>query len=193
MADTLQWMDANMPEGDSMQSSQTSTVPAAGLDPAAACPCCSGIAYGECCLPILDGRPAPTAEALVRSRYAAFAVRRLDHVAESHAPEIRQDFNRAEAERLAEECEWKSLRIHSVTGEGEDAEVEFVMEIRRAGGLIIKAGKSRFRREEGRWLFVSTQAAPRLEQVRTAPKANRNEPCPCGSGKKYKKCHGTGE
>jgi uncharacterized protein YecA (UPF0149 family) len=23
-----------------------------------------------------------------------------------------------------------------------------------------------------------------------APKVGRNDPCPCGSGKKYKKCHG---
>jgi preprotein translocase subunit SecA len=26
--------------------------------------------------------------------------------------------------------------------------------------------------------------------VREAPKIGRNDPCPCGSGKKYKKCHG---
>ncbi len=26
--------------------------------------------------------------------------------------------------------------------------------------------------------------------VRDQPKVGRNEPCPCGSGKKYKKCHG---
>ena len=26
--------------------------------------------------------------------------------------------------------------------------------------------------------------------VRTEPKISRNDPCPCGSGKKYKKCHG---
>jgi preprotein translocase subunit SecA len=26
--------------------------------------------------------------------------------------------------------------------------------------------------------------------VREAPKVGRNDPCPCGSGKKYKKCHG---
>ena len=25
---------------------------------------------------------------------------------------------------------------------------------------------------------------------RTEPKVGRNDPCPCGSGKKYKKCHG---
>jgi preprotein translocase subunit SecA len=26
--------------------------------------------------------------------------------------------------------------------------------------------------------------------VREAPKVGRNDPCPCGSGQKYKKCHG---
>ena len=29
--------------------------------------------------------------------------------------------------------------------------------------------------------------------VRAHPKVGRNDPCPCGSGKKYKKCHGAGE
>lgn len=32
--------------------------------------------------------------------------------------------------------------------------------------------------------------APRQEPVKVAPKINRNAPCPCGSGKKYKNCHG---
>lgn len=31
---------------------------------------------------------------------------------------------------------------------------------------------------------------PRVETVRKAPAPGRNDPCPCGSGKKYKKCHG---
>ena len=31
---------------------------------------------------------------------------------------------------------------------------------------------------------------PRVEAVRRAPEPGRNDPCPCGSGKKYKKCHG---
>ena len=30
----------------------------------------------------------------------------------------------------------------------------------------------------------------KLEPVRVAQKVGRNEPCPCGSGKKYKQCHG---
>ena len=33
---------------------------------------------------------------------------------------------------------------------------------------------------------------PRGEPLRKAPEPGRNDPCPCGSGKKYKKCHGAG-
>jgi hypothetical protein len=29
-----------------------------------------------------------------------------------------------------------------------------------------------------------------IEPIRTGPKVGRNQPCPCGSGKKYKKCCG---
>ena len=31
---------------------------------------------------------------------------------------------------------------------------------------------------------------PRVDPVRKADVPGRNDPCPCGSGKKYKKCHG---
>jgi preprotein translocase subunit SecA len=34
------------------------------------------------------------------------------------------------------------------------------------------------------------QAPPAQPFTRTQPKVGRNEPCPCGSGKKYKQCHG---
>jgi preprotein translocase subunit SecA len=42
---------------------------------------------------------------------------------------------------------------------------------------------------EGR---VVAEAKPK-QAVRSGPKVGRNDPCPCGSGKKYKKCHGTGD
>jgi SEC-C motif-containing protein len=153
------------------------------------CPCCSGLPFAECCQPILNGTPAQTAEALVRSRYCAFAVKRLDHVESTHASEIRDDFNRAEAERLADECVWDSLRIHKATEAGDTAEVEYVMQVRRDGNCITKAIKSTFRRENGQWYYVSAKPAAQLEQVRST-KINRNDPCTCGSGKKYKKCCG---
>ena len=37
---------------------------------------------------------------------------------------------------------------------------------------------------------VQGQAAPAAPFVRVQPKVGRNAPCPCGSGKKYKQCHG---
>jgi len=33
---------------------------------------------------------------------------------------------------------------------------------------------------------------PKVETIRKEPTPGRNDPCPCGSGKKYKKCHGAG-
>lgn len=41
--------------------------------------------------------------------------------------------------------------------------------------------------------FDPSQPAVKQEPIRVAPKVGRNEPCPCGSGKKYKNCHGKGE
>ncbi|MGH9535006.1 MAG: SEC-C metal-binding domain-containing protein, partial [Terriglobales bacterium] len=36
-------------------------------------------------------------------------------------------------------------------------------------------------------------AQPVQQVIRTAAKVGRNDPCPCGSGKKYKRCHGATE
>jgi preprotein translocase subunit SecA len=41
--------------------------------------------------------------------------------------------------------------------------------------------------------YFDPSAPPKQEPVRVAPKIGRNDPCPCGSGKKYKHCHGKGE
>ena len=37
---------------------------------------------------------------------------------------------------------------------------------------------------------IARELGPRIATVRAAPTPGRNEACPCGSGKKYKKCHG---
>ncbi len=65
------------------------------------CPCGSGAAVDACCEPILKGTPAPTAEALMRSRYTAHVRRDFDYLQRSHAPETRGGFDRATAEREA--------------------------------------------------------------------------------------------
>ncbi len=154
------------------------------------CPCGSKLELSECCAPILAGTPAPTAEALMRSRYTAFVLRQLDHVERTHAPEVRDDFNRAEAERLAEECVWKSLEIRRAVETDDTAEVEFAIKFRREQQDMIQTELASFRRENGEWLYVSGELNP-VMPTRHVAKVGRNDPCPCGSGKKAKKCCGT--
>jgi preprotein translocase subunit SecA len=38
--------------------------------------------------------------------------------------------------------------------------------------------------------YHDPSAPVRQEPVKTGPKVGRNDPCPCGSGKKFKQCHG---
>lgn len=156
----------------------------------ALCPCGSKLEFDACCAPIIAGSPALTAEALMRSRYTAFVQRQLDHVERTHAPEIRDDFNRAEAERLAEECDWRSLEIRRATETGDTAEIEFVIRFRRDQQEMVQAELATFRRENGQWLYVKGEFNPQITQ-RQVSKVGRNDPCPCGSGKKAKKCCGT--
>jgi len=47
-----------------------------------------------------------------------------------------------------------------------------------------------FARENGRWVYAGQAAGPGNTVRREAPKVGRNDPCPCGSGKKFKKCCG---
>ena len=50
------------------------------------CPCHSGRTYGACCRPWHHGAPAPTPEALMRSRFAAYALGLVDHIVATTDP-----------------------------------------------------------------------------------------------------------
>ena len=51
-----------------------------------------------------------------------------------------------------------------------------------------KAAEATFRKDEGKWRFVDGEMVKPKPVRREATKVGRNDPCPCGSGKKYKKC-----
>ncbi|MBV5309488.1 YchJ family protein [Chromatium okenii] len=158
----------------------------------AVCACGSGREFDECCAPFLAGAPAPTAEALMRSRYTAYAVGQLDHLERTDAPEARDEFNRADAERTAAETTWLGLKVVRVVDGGVDdqtGQVEFIFRYRQHGKIHAQHELSQFRREDGIWLYESSEMNPKSPPVRVA-KINRNDPCTCGSGKKYKKCCG---
>lgn len=71
------------------------------------CPCGSGRAYEECCEPYIEGREAaPTAEALMRSRYTAHALRKFDYLNETVHPDLRDENDHAEMQQWSEAVEW---------------------------------------------------------------------------------------
>jgi len=160
------------------------------------CPCGSGRPLTDCCDPYITGRAAaPTAEALMRARYTSYATGRIDFIERSHAPETRADFKREASEKWARESQWKGLKIVGTKGGGDkDTEgvVSFVAFFAKDGKDFRHEEIGRFRKEKGAWLFVDGHAPIPETFVKTGPDLGRNDPCHCGSGKKFKKCHGRG-
>jgi preprotein translocase subunit SecA len=55
---------------------------------------------------------------------------------------------------------------------------------------MIRQYQRRKRREQAEMQMIGAGAVEKPQQVIRREKIGRNDPCPCGSGKKYKKCHG---
>jgi SEC-C motif-containing protein len=155
------------------------------------CPCASGRAFAECCGPYLSGVALPpTAEALMRSRYSAFATGNIDYLEETLMPGTRADFDRTAVGEWSKSSEWTGLLVRSVeAGSASDTEgyVEFVAQFRQEGTDRVHHETGHFGKRDGRWYYVDGVMGTR---PRTVVKIGRNDPCSCGSGKKYKKCCG---
>jgi len=119
----------------------------------AACPCGSEQPYAACCGPPHRRQvEAETAEALMRSRYAAYAVGDLDHVFRTWHPRTRPQSIEPDPALT-----WTGLRILDVVGGApgdETGEVEFEAAYDRAGRPGRRRERSRFERRRGRWVYV---------------------------------------
>ena len=155
------------------------------------CPCNSGINYGECCEPYITGaKNAPTAEGLMRSRYTAYVEHAIDYIIETCVYDEKEKIDVRQTRNWSEKSKWLGLKILSTEKGGpEDTEgnVEFQAMYEKDGLRDNHHEKARFKKKDGRWFYVEGDFVPKTV-VRTGPKVGRNEPCPCGSGKKYKHC-----
>lgn len=156
------------------------------------CPCGTGLAYAECCEPIIKGqRPAETAEALMRSRYSAYVKVETDYIFESTHPKHREGYDHIGTKEWAEKAEWHGLEIVSTRGGGESdtmGEVEFVARYSEKGQLKVHHELGEFKKEQDTWFFTDGKAIAQKPII--SNKIGRNDPCSCGSGQKYKKCCG---
>lgn len=123
----------------------------------ARCPCGSGDTLGACCGPILrQDRRAGTAEALMRSRYTAFATGDIEHLLRTWHPHERPTRSDLES-TLTDDARWLRLDIRATSGGGpfdDEGTVEFVAIARTAQGRQEQHEISRFVREGGAWLYV---------------------------------------
>ncbi len=149
----------------------------------AVCPCGSGKALSECCGPYLAGSSRPqVAVDLMRSRYTAYCLRDGAYLRNTWHPNTRPQ----KVDFSGDDTEWVSLTIlRQETGGKDDSEgiVEFVASYRQGGISGRLHERSVFLKESGEWFYLDGT-------IPSEHKPGRNEPCPCGSGKKYKKCCG---
>jgi len=182
------------------------------------CPCGSGRTYEACCGRYISGAELPpTAEALMRSRFTAFTRADFDYVGRTFSPRAQAESHAKSAREWAATGAFKKLKIVA-TERGGEADptglVEFVATYEQDGVMWDHHEVSRFGRDkDGLWAYVGGDGHRHPagqghhhhhhhghdhhhghgggQTVRHAePKVGRNDPCPCGSGKKFKKCCG---
>jgi SEC-C motif-containing protein len=122
-----------------------------GFDDTKACPCGLGQPYGECCGPAHRGHASATAEALMRSRYAAFVLDDAAYVLRSWHPDTRPAGVEPDPN-----LRWTGLQVLGSSGGGLfDAEgmVEFRAHYRDAGRPGEMSERSRFVRHDGQWVY----------------------------------------
>lgn len=105
----------------------------------------------ECCGRWHSGEPAPTAEALMRSRYSAFVIRNEAYLLKTWHASTRPASVPMEAQQ-----KWLGLKIVSAReGAADVAEVEFIARFRIGGGSAARLHeRSRFYKEKGQWFYV---------------------------------------
>lgn len=153
--------------------------------PSQLCPCGSKKAAKYCCQIYLSGKKQPdTAEKLMRSRYTAFSLGKVDYLIATLHQDRRQSSDRQELTKSINNTRWLGLTIISTEkGKKNDktgvVEFEAIYQTTEPGQLH---ERSRFVKTDGQWFYVEGDILPG-----TIPKANA--PCWCGSNKKFKHCH----
>ncbi|MCQ1056525.1 SEC-C domain-containing protein [Photobacterium sp. ZSDE20] len=172
------------------------------------CPCGSQRPLAECCQPIHQNPSlANHPEQLMRSRYSAHVLGLVDYVVATYHPSCEAEQHR---EAIAESVnsQWLGLEvINSEIATETEGFVEFKAFYQDGDEQYCLHERSRFIKEavnnQLQWFYIDGEypGPSNSEEHRAAvekhkptsavsDKIGRNDPCPCGSGKKYKKCCG---
>lgn len=149
------------------------------------CPCNSQLNYGDCCEPYhLDLKIPDTPEQLMRSRFCAYTLKKASYVYKTYAQEKQAENPVKEIKEFADSCRFVKLTVNDTHYDAQKGYVEFKANYFYQNLYCELNEKSDFVKENNEWRYLDGVINPVADI-----KVGRNYNCPCGSGKKYKKCH----
>lgn len=154
------------------------------------CPCGTQKTYEQCCGLLLEHKQtAQTPEQLMRSRYTAYSLAKIDYIKNTMAGKPLISFNESEARTWAKNVIWIGLEvIQSYVETPQKGFVEFIATFIDHNRLQTIHELSEFHKENDNWFYVDGINRQLSEKI-NKQKIGRNSPCPCGSNKKFKNCH----
>jgi SEC-C motif-containing protein len=125
----------------------------------------------------------------MRSRFTAHVLRDYRHLHRTDLETARRPYVEQDE---GEPTPWTRLVIHAHEpgSKPDTAFVDFSAYYKAGDGEQALHEKSSFTRVDGIWYYNRAVRLGPAPVRSTAPKVGRNDPCPCGSGKKYKQCCG---
>ena len=154
------------------------------------CLCGSKLSYEDCCGLYHSGeKNTPTAETLMRSRFTAYAMQKSDYLLNTWDSSKRPESINFEKEN----AQWLRLEIvNTKKGGVKDTKgiVEFKAYFLADGEESVMNEISRFKKIAGRWFYLDGLVKSVSKAHNSANSQGKNAPCPCGSGKKFKRCCG---
>ncbi|BBN81209.1 UPF0225 protein [Pseudoalteromonas sp. A25] len=149
------------------------------------CYCSSNTPFEECCGPFINSSHLPTtAEQLMRSRYSAYCTKNAEYIRATYVQNEQQHHSVEDILAFADVAQFIKLEIIDTGSTSEASYVEFKATYIAENKVCMLHEKSLFVKESEQWKYLDGTILPTLET-----KIGRNDECPCGSGKKYKKCH----
>lgn len=141
------------------------------------CTCGYEKEFSECCGAIINSKTkANSAEELMRSRYSAYVKGDSAYLIKTSSKENQHVDDAKLIEEFSNSVEWLKLDVLHV----EKRKVEFKAYYKEDNKIHVLHEKSNFIFHDDMWLYVDGKLFN--------SKVERNESCPCGSGKKFKKC-----
>ena len=149
------------------------------------CLCGKEQEFESCCNPFIDGKNvAQSSVVLMRSRYSAYAQGNAQYIFDTYAPEKQAENPVKEIAEFANSCQFIKLEVLDSQDQTDAGYVKFKAHYLFGNLYCILEEKSDFIRIEDAWYYLYGDITPTPEV-----KLNRNDLCPCGSQKKFKKCH----